>query len=497
MFEAVFKDMLKYLPAMVVPAIVGFLSIPIFTRLFSPQAYGNYSIVMATVMVMSTILGWLPMGVIRFYPAYKKEKRLHSFETSVFCSNLVSILALLAISSVVLLTTKAFLSPQLFSLLFIGLGILAVTSQFNILLDLLRSQRKAGSYSLFTSIKSIGGLGFALILISSFRKDIAFLLWGTILSTSLILPFMWRRAIESVRVFPFIIEPGLIKTIAKYSLPLVIGNLAAWILSLSDRYVINLYRGAHEVGIYSASYDIADKSIMLMISLFTLVVGPLAFNIWEKEGETESKIFSTSIARYFLIIYFPAVTGLVVLSKTIISLCTADQYQSGYIILPLVVSGVFLFGLQQHFQRGLLFHKQTSLIMWSVVISGFFNLLINFIYIPRYGYIAAAYSTFLSYGIYFVLIVILSRRFYTWHFPFQTLLRVFVASVIMGIAVYYLNDSLHGPMILNLFLVIFLGILIYFVMLFLFREYDLFLIYKEFSAYIKDRFLNGDTNDAV
>ena len=234
-----------------------------------------------------------------------------------------------------------------------------------------------------------------------------------------------------------------------------------------------------------------------MISLFTLVVGPLAFNIWEKEGETESKIFSTSIARYFLIIYFPAVTGLVVLSKTIISLCTADQYQSGYIILPLVVSGVFLFGLQQHFQRGLLFHKQTSLIMWSVVISGFFNLLINFIYIPRYGYIAAAYSTFLSYGIYFVLIVILSRRFYTWHFPFQTLLRVFVASVIMGIAVYYLNDSLHGPMILNLFLVIFLGILIYFVMLFLFREYDLFLIYKEFSAYIKDRFLNGDTNDAV
>lgn len=477
--------MFKYLPATVVPAIVGFISIPIFTRLFSPQAYGNYSIAMATVMVMATILGWLPMGVIRFYPAYEKEKRLDSFETSVFYSNLMSILSLLVISSAVLFTTKALLEPQLFSLLFIGLGIMAVASQFNILLDFLRSQRKAGLYSLFTSIKSIGGIGFTLILIYSFRKDIAFLLWGPILSTSLILPFMWRPAIESTRVFPFSIEFGLIKTIAKYSLPLVIGNLAAWILSLSDRYVINLYRGAHEVGIYSASYDIADKSIMLMISLFTLVVGPLAFNIWEKEGEKESKIFSTSITRYFLIIYFPAVTGLVTLSKPIISLCTAEEYHSGYIILPLVVSGVFLFGLQQHFQRGLLFHKQTPLIMWSVVISGLFNLLINFIFIPRYGYIAAAYSTFLSYGLYFVLIVIMARRFYTWHFPFQTLLRVFVASVIMGIAVYYLHNNLPGPLVLNLLLVIFLGILIYFLMLFLFREYDLFLIYGEISAYIK------------
>jgi O-antigen/teichoic acid export membrane protein len=343
----------------------------------------------------------------------------------------------------------------------------------------------------------VGGIGLSLILISSFKRDIAFLLWGPILSTSLILPFIWRRAVESVSVFPLRIDSGLIKTIAKYSLPLVIGNLAAWILSLSDRYILHLYRGAHEVGIYSASYDIADKSIMLMMSLFTLAVGPLAFNIWEKEGETKSKIFSTNIARYFLIIYFPAVTGLMVLSKPIISLCTAEEYHSGFKILPLVVSGVFLFGLQQHFQRGLLFHKQTSLIMWSVVISGLFNILINLMFIPKYGYIAAAYSTFISYGIYFVLIVLLSRRFYAWNFPLQTLKRVFAASLIMGIAVYYFNNSIPVPLVLNLFLMIFIGIVIYFMMLSFFREYDLFLLYRGFSAYIKDTFLNGDTNDTA
>ena len=135
--------------------------------------------------------------------------------------------------------------------------------------------------------------------------------------------------------------------------------------------------------------------------------------------------------------------------------------------------------------------------MWSVVISGLFNLLINLMFIPRYGYIAAASSTFLSYGLYFLLIVLLSRRFYTWHFPFQTLLRVFVASAIMGIVVYYLHDCLSGPLVLNLFLDLFAGIVVYFMILFLFREYDLFLIYKEFSAYIKDTFFHGDTNDTA
>jgi len=65
---------------------------------------------------------------------------------------------------------------------------------------------------------------------------------------------------------------------AKYSFPLVLGNLAAWVLSLSDRYILEFFRGSQEVGIYSASYAISEKSIFLLVSLFMLASGPISMN---------------------------------------------------------------------------------------------------------------------------------------------------------------------------------------------------------------------------
>jgi len=69
------KDTVKYLPAQIAPGIVGFISIPIITRIFLPQDYGKYSLVMATVMVLTALVGWLPMSIIRFYPAYERDKK--------------------------------------------------------------------------------------------------------------------------------------------------------------------------------------------------------------------------------------------------------------------------------------------------------------------------------------------------------------------------------------------------------------------------------------
>ena len=73
------KDAVKYLPAQIVPGIVGFISISVITRIFSPQDYGNYSLAMAAVMVLATLCGWLPMSIIRFYPSYERDKKLDLF----------------------------------------------------------------------------------------------------------------------------------------------------------------------------------------------------------------------------------------------------------------------------------------------------------------------------------------------------------------------------------------------------------------------------------
>lgn len=68
--------------------------------------------------------------------------------------------------------------------------------------------------------------------------------------------------------------------------------------------------------------------------------------------------------------------------------------------------------------------------------------------------------------------IILSRRLFVWKFPFRSLAKVTCASVIMGIAVYPVGNSLTSMNLLNLILGVCSGALIYFILLFLLREFQ-------------------------
>ncbi len=470
MIKNLIKDMGIYLPAQIVPAIVGFISIPVITRLFSPGEYGNYVLVMATVGVLSTIIGWLPMSIIRFYPVYERDDRLDEFYGNTIKLTIVSILVVSLVTSGILVILKPHISMKLCSLMWIGILVFVLNSGFEVPLYFLRVKRQISWYSGFRIWDSIVAISFGILLVMAFHFGVSGLLLGSVLSLVIGFPFLWKKAIEGVSLstkgnsFPLTLE------MAKYSFPLVIGNLAAWILSLSDRYVLEFFRGSKEVGIYSASYGISEKSIMLLATLFMLASGPLSINIWEKEGKKKSQEFVSRLTRYYLIICLPAVVGLSVLAKPLIGILTAQEYHEGYRIIPLVTLGAFFLGLQQRFQAGPLFYKRTHFIMFSIIASGLLNLGLNFLLIPVYGYVVAAITTLVSYVFLLLLMIVTSRRLFVWEFPFRSLSKITCASAIMGVIVYLVGNKLTQSTLANLILGICLGLVVYFAMLFLLRE---------------------------
>ena len=467
-----FSDMIKYLPSQVVPAIVGFFSIPILTRLFSPQEYGNYSLTLTTIMILTTLMGWLPISIIRYYPAYEQTENINNFYGSIINLSVLSVAILAASSLLVLFFFKPFLASDLYRLNVIGIGVMIVASFYETFLLLLRSKRMAGMYSLFASWKSIGSIGIGLLLIFYLDRKVDFLLWGTILSMSICLTFLWKKAIGVISLFDFKIDFSLTRQLAQYSFPLVVGNLAAWVLSLSDRYLLQIFRGAYEVGIYSAVCTISERSIMFLVQIVYLAAGPIAMEMWEKEGEEKSKEFRTELVRYFLLISIPAVVGLCVLAKPIITFLTGQHYLEGYKILPFIAIGAFLFGLQGHYQIGFLYHQKTGYITFLIIITAAFQLILNLLLIPRGGYMAAAFTTMISYAFLLLLMIIVSRRFFVWKFPLSTLWKVSVASIAMGLSVYCLFNVLSYSLIIKTVSVLCAGIVIYIVLLFIMNEFQ-------------------------
>jgi O-antigen/teichoic acid export membrane protein len=469
MIQEFIKDLVKYFPAQVVPSIVGFLSIPIITRLFLPADYGNYVLVLTTVSILSAITGWLGMSIIRFHPVYEREGELDEFYGIVIKLFLLSVTVLTLIFMAILFLSRNHISDFFYLLMRIGVLVFILTASLNVLLHFLRTKRQVNWYSAFSVWKSVTAIGFGLALVLIFHYGVDGLLWGSVLSIAVVLPLVWKVAVKKVSMNKTIFTSQTLE-MARYSFPLILANLATWILSLSDRYVLGFFRGSQEVGIYSASYAISEYSILFIASLFLLSGGPIGLNIWEKEGVEKSREFVSKTTRYYLMLCLPAAVGLSVLAKTVICVLTAPEYYEGYRIVPFIVFGGLLLGLQQRFSTGLVFYKKTSPIMFCIVVAGILNLSLNFLFIPKYGYMAAAVTTLVGYAILLILMIIVSRKVFIWEFPFKSLEKITCASVVMGAVIYLMGNILTSSTLLSLIVGICVGTVVYLLLLFLLRE---------------------------
>ncbi|MFX0137371.1 MAG: lipopolysaccharide biosynthesis protein, partial [Candidatus Hodarchaeota archaeon] len=189
-----------------------------------------------------------------------------------------------------------------------------------------------------------------------------------------------------------------------------------------------------------ASYAISDRGIYFIVFLFLLAGHPIAYNIFEKKGLIETKKFLTKLTRVYLLAGIPAVIGLSIIAKSVVSIFTASKFHSGYIIIPWIAAGAFFMGISNIFSLCLGFYKKMNLLMVCFLIGGILNIGLNLIFVPNFGYMAAAVTTFISYAIVAIFIFIISRKLLVWDFPFQSLVKVLFSSVVMGIFVYILNN---------------------------------------------------------
>lgn len=465
------SNIVRYLASKVVPPIIGLIAIPVITRLFEPGDYGNYVLVLAAVAMLSLIPGTLlGAATLRFFSEYEKQSRLGAFRNTLTKATIACVMGIAIVSFGILQIVKTAISPNLYFLMSIGVLLFIAVSIFTVLSYPLIARQKATAYSCFTIWHTGAGLLFGVAIVLLARRGVEGLLWGSIVALLIAIPFLYRIAFAGMPAGKGAFSKSIAVEMTRYSAPLIIATLAAWILSVSDRYIIGLYRGSYEVGLYSVSYAISEQVLGMFGILFTLAGYPLIVNMWENQGREATKRFAGSLTRYYLLLALPAAVGLSVLSKPIIEVFTAPAYHEGYRIVPLIAFGAFLLTLQWWPQVGLNLRKKTSISAYCVVGAALLNIGLNFLLIPRWGYMAAAVTTFISYAFLLVLMVLASRRLFTWEFPFKSLGKIALASAVMGVVVYPVGNSLTSSTAVNLIVGICLGLVVYGGMLLLLKE---------------------------
>jgi O-antigen/teichoic acid export membrane protein len=235
------------------------------------------------------------------------------------------------------------------------------------------------------------------------------------------------------------------RDLAVYGFPMAPTLIGNWALSLSDRYILEHFRGAAEIGWYSASYSIAEKALMLPFSALLFAATPILIAGWERGDRPQVMGGLQEITRWHLIISVPMLIGISVLARDLVGLLVADEFLRGYRIVPLVATGVFLWGLSQYVTRVFILLKKSSTLMLIVLTATVTNVLSNLLLVPSLGYIGAGISTAIGYGTMLVLSLLLERRYHLYRFPLVSFGRITLSASIMGIIVWLLDTRELAP----------------------------------------------------
>lgn len=208
------------------------------------------------------------------------------------------------------------------------------------------------------------------------------------------------------------------------SLPLVIHLLGKNILDISDKLMISYYCGKSDAGIYGTIYSLSSIPHILWVAINTAIVPDVFASINRKDYKKISK----STLRILVFFGLIAIT-FSLLAPEVLKVFTTKDYYEGVTIVPAIVSGIYFTVLYGIYGNFLLYNKKTISIMIGTVSAALINIITNYVFIRRFGYLAASYTTLLSFAFLAVFQGFLS--YYTNHENYVNPTAVLVLSVII------------------------------------------------------------------
>lgn len=175
------------------------------------------------------------------------------------------------------------------------------------------------------------------------------------------------------------------------SLPLIGYQFAAQILNVSDRIMIDKMVSTSAVGIYGTLYSVSSISLLVWNAINASFVPYLFQNIEKKEHRIKEISFGLLEA------YAAIAIVLTFLAPEIVRILATEEYFEAIYIMPPISAGIFFTSVAHIYSNILVYYKKTKYVMYGSLIAAVLNIILNAIFIPIYGYMAAAYTTLLGY----------------------------------------------------------------------------------------------------
>jgi O-antigen/teichoic acid export membrane protein len=428
------RDTVGYLPSAVLPALFSLAGSAVYTRIFPPQQYGVYTLLGAvTGPVLSLAAQPAAQAVNRFLAEYDERGEMHRYRQAVSWLVVLTVSVMTLLSAAALWVWPRIGSRSISELALAGaLSGLLASIVYNMLTPALMAAIRVRAYRRAAIWTQGLGLVIPLALLALLGHHIAWLLWGNALGVVGVLPYVVRRAAVLERPRP--LDPAERATLARfwnYGAPMTLWFFASSMLNVGDRYVIQAYHGTRQVGLYGANYAIAAQGVALLTNPLLNATGPRLLRQWaqgDREGarQTMSRMTSVYMMLGMALIGLTAVAG-----NALVRILLARPFHPGAAVLVPVLAGAVVWGASRIGHKSMEFLEKNRLMVWDVLAAAAVNMGLNVLLVPRYGYVAAGYTTLVSYVLYTLLIWWQARAWLPWDIPWPDL-AVYAAAALAG-----------------------------------------------------------------
>lgn len=312
------------------------------------------------------------------------------------------------------------------------------------------------SFGLWTSRQRVDNQYKSMLLATMLYGVVGPILGALTVFLNLDNPITWviaiRIVLQLIVAFPFFISniigatsiwnKSFASEALKYNIPLLPYYLSMVLLNHSDRLMIQKFSGYSDAAMYSVAYSAAMMIFVvsgaLNLSLQAWLFKALKIN----KRENQTKLISVGT----IIVILCCLLEIVMAPEAILVL-GGKKYLTAIWAMPPVVLSVIIMFIYQQYVNVLFYFKKTKMILFCSVFAAVCNIGLNAFFIPRYGFVAAGYTTFASYLIVMFLYYVMMRKVcadneinHADYFNDKLQLVLFLGSVAFSAVVMFLYD---------------------------------------------------------
>ena len=396
--KTIFKDTAIYGLSSIVGRFLNYLLVPLYTAKFS-AASGGYGIITNIYAYVALAMVLLTFGMETTY--FRFTNKTHTDSETVYGTTLISVGTVSLLFTVLVLLL---LSP-ISQLMGYGehpdyVGVMAATVAIDAFLCIpfahLRQQKKAMK---FAALKLLNIVMSILLNVFYFvwmnGNDVGYVFYINLFCTAMLAVCLMTEYVG----FRWKLDTKLLRTMLSYSWPILVLGIAGILNQTADKMLFPyIYQGAdmrEQLGIYGACSKIA--MIMAMITqAFRFAYEPIVFAGVKDKDQHEMYTQAMKFFIIFTLLAFLLVVGYMDILKYIVR---NQDYWVGLKVVPIVMAAEIMMGIYFNLS---FWYKLIDKTLWGAVFSltgCAVLLLVNYFFIPQFGYTACAWAGFAGYGV--------------------------------------------------------------------------------------------------